>query len=277
MNTRNWQHSNLSIVFVAGALVLVAGTLGCDSGYKQIGGLDGNETQGNDEDGDPGNGEGGELECTAQDIDVESGPLLPESEQDLFLRCAANVEPSGDGWRVTLTNCSDEQGVPQIDRELILSGVDWPEPELADGDQPLHEVRYLITNHEADGYSARALILRTLDQQRVSLIAFEGTEFLFDPNHLSPLWVSLDEAACTPGALPCTPETMYQEFPVGFSLGYGDAFGTVGHDMMLTGLGTDEGANVVYDVLVGFAVTHECYDDGDFHELQLGIVARTAG
>jgi hypothetical protein len=121
------------------------------------------------------------------------------------------------------------------------------------------------------------LILRTLGHHRVSLVVFEGTELSVDPNALSPLWLSLDDAACTPGPLPCTPETMYQEFPVGFAIGYGDAFGNVGHDMMLTDLGIDDGASIVYDVLVGFAVTHECYDDGDFHELQLGIVSRTVG
>jgi hypothetical protein len=278
MNTRKRQqlaHCTLSIVVV----VVVVGASACDSGDKQIGGLDGDVTSTNsgDPDDDGGDPDGGELACTEQDIDVEAGPLLPNPEQDLFLRCAANVEPSADGWRVALTHCSDEDGLPQIDRELALTGLDWPEPELADGDQPLHEIRYSSRNLEEHDHSARAVIVRTLDHHRVSLVAFEGTEFLLDPNDLDPLWVSLDEAACTPGPLPCTPETMYQEFPVGFALGYGDAFATVAHDMMITDFGIEDGAGVVYDVLVGFAVTHECYDDGDFRELQLGIVARTLG
>jgi hypothetical protein len=280
MNTRNWQrlaHSTLTLVW----LVIVAGSSACDSGYKQIGGLDGgasdtSDDDDGDDDGDGGDGDGGELECIEQDIDVEAGPLLPSPEQDLLLECAANVEPSGDGWRVTFTQCSDDEGDPQVDREIVLSGLDWPEPELADGDQPLHEVRYLSTN-AGNGHSSRVLIVRTLGYQRVSLVVFEGTEMLLDPTHIGPLWISLDEAACTAGPLPCTPETMYQEFPVGFALGYGDAFGNVAHDMMLTDFGIEEGASTVYDVLVGFAVTHECYDDGDFRELQLGIVARTVG
>jgi hypothetical protein len=267
MNTRNRQrlaHSTLSIVFVASGSA-------CDSGFKQIGGLDDGATTttngGNDD------GEGGELACVEQDIDVEAH-FEPVIEQDLLLTCAANVEASDDGWLVRLTLCTNEQGLPQDDLEVHLTGDDWPEPELADGDQPLHEVRYRTSPGES-GHGAHVMILRTLGHQRVSLVVFEGTELPIDPNDLTPLWLSLDDAACTSGPLPCTPETMYQEFPVGFALGYGDAFGNVGHDMMLTGLGTDEGAGTVYDVLVGFAVTHECYDDGDFHELQLGIVART--
>jgi hypothetical protein len=270
MNTRNWQPLALPIL----ALVLVAGASACDSGYKQIGGLDDGATT-TTYGGEPDGGEGGELACTEQDIDVEAGPLQPTSEQDLFLRCAANVEPSVDGWRVTLTYCSDEQGQPAEDREVHLTGEDWPQPELADGDQPLHEVRYLTRSADQDGHGSHVLILRTLDHQRVSLLEFEGTHLPLGPNELAPLWISLDDEACTPGSLPCTPETMYQEFPVGFAVGYGDAFGTVGSDMMITDLGLDEGAGTVYDVLVGFAVTHECYDDGDFNELQLGIVART--
>lgn len=54
-----------------------------------------------------------------------------------------------------------------------------------------------------------------------------------------------------------------------------DALATVASDMMLMDFGIEEGMLTVYDALVGYAVTHECYDDGDFHELQLGIVART--
>lgn len=273
MNKRNrpqLAHSTLALVFVAGGSA-------CDSGYKQIGGLDGGATETHGEEDDPDGGDGDVLECTEQDIDVDAGPLLPMAEQDLLLRCAANVEPSADGWRVTFTHCSDERGQPDIDRELVLTGLDWPEPELVDGDQPLHEVRYLVRNADEHGHSTRALIVRTLDHQRVSLIAFEGSEWLVDPNYLSPLWISLHEAACGPGPLPCTPETLYQEFPVGFTLGYADAFGNVAHDMMITDFGIDEGENTVYDVLVGFAVAHECYEDGDFRELELGIVARTVG
>jgi hypothetical protein len=269
MNTRNRQQIARSILVIA----FVAAGSACDSGYKQIGALDDGATTttyGGEPDG------GGELECTEQDIDVEAH-FEPSIEQDLFLTCAANVAPSVDGWLVTLTQCTNEEGQPDVDREVHLTGDDWPEPELADGDQPLHEVRYLLQDGEVGGHGAHVLILRTLDHQRVSLLVLEGTQLLVDPNDLVPLWLSLDEAACTAGPLPCTPETMYQEFPVGFAVGYGDAFANVGHDMMIADLGIDEGANTVYDVLVGFAVTHECYDDGDFRELQLGIVARTVG
>lgn len=274
MNARNWQplaHATLTLV----SLVIVVGGSACDSGYKQIGGLDDGATTttyGGPDDDD--GGDGNESGCIEQDVDVEAGNLLPEPEQDLLLRCAANVEPSEEGWRVTFTNCTDEQGDPQVDRELALTGLDWPEPELADGDQPLHEVRY-SSSSSGSGHGSRVVIVRTLDHQRVSLVTLEGTEPLLDPGALLPLWLSLDEAACTAGPLPCSPETMYQEFPVGFAIGYGDAFANVAHDMMLTDFGIEEGTNTVYDVLVGFAVTHECYDDGDFRELQLGIVART--
>jgi hypothetical protein len=265
MDARNWQHlvrSTLSLVFV------VAGSA-CDSGYKQIGGLDDGATSttyGNDD------GDGGEA-CTAQDIDVEAD-FEPFVDQSLTLICAANVEPADQGWIVLLTHCTDEEGQPVSDREVHLTGTDWPQPELADGDQPLHVVRYIHFS-EGSGPRATGVILRTFGQGRLSLFAYRGTEFLIEPDALAPLWMSLDEAACSPGPVPCTPETLYQEFPVGFAVGYGDAFATVGSDMMVADLGIETGAGIVYDVLVGFAVTHECYDDGDFHELQLGIVAKT--
>ncbi len=268
MDARNWQRFGRSTL----ALVFVAGAPACDSGYKQIGGLDDGgttTTYGSPDDDDDDAGDGGS--CPAQDIDVEAG-FEPLIEQELTLTCAANVEPADHGWLVLLTRCTDEEGHPASDREIHLTGSDWPQPELADGDQPLHEVRYSHLPSQS-GHGARGVILRTLG--RVSLLAFEGTEFLIEPDAVTPLWLSLDEAACTAGPVPCTPETMYQEFPVGFAVGYGDAFASVGSDMMVTDLGSEEGAGTVYDVLVGFAVAHECYDDGDFHELQLGIVART--
>jgi hypothetical protein len=287
MNKRNCQRIPRSTSMLV--IVLVAGGLACDSGKKQIGSLDGAEATETNDDDDPGDddpdseGESAETgegctqfeatECMPQVSNVIEAAVVDEEqiEQDLLLHCAANVEPITDGYRVTMTHCSDLQGQPQIDHELNLVG-SWPEPELTDGDQPLTEVRYVLDD---DGFGASWVILRSLDHQRVKLLVFKDTKLEIDPGYILPLWLSVDEAACGPGPLPCTPETQFQEFPVGFSVGYGCAFGTVGHDTMLTDFGIDEGTGTAYDVLAGFAVTHECYEDGDFQELQLGIVGFT--
>jgi hypothetical protein len=252
------------------AFVVVVGGSACEGGHKRIGSLDG--FGGTEATGD-GDGEGDGKVCEQQEIDIEFDTLLP-ADPDVLLTCAANVVPTDDGYLVTLSHCSDEQGTPRPDGHIVLDG-DWPEPELADGEEPRTEVRFIRRTLGEDGYTMRCAILRPKSHSRISLLAFEGTEFLLDPEDVSPLWLSLDEAACGQGPVPCTPETQFQEFPVGFTIGYGDAFGTAAHDMMLSDFGIELGVGTVYDVVVGFAVAHECYEDGDFHELMFGIVART--
>jgi hypothetical protein len=267
------------------AFVFILAASACDSGNKLIGSLDHGETgtesgasgeaEGEGETGDACTGDGDAIECAAPqgvDIDFEGNiPPVPE----VRLTCAANSEPMADGYRIVLTHCTDSQGLEGSDGFLLLTG-DWPEPELADGTEPLTEVRFLRRDLESDGYSAQWVILRPLDHSRISLLAFDGTELLIDQEYIDPLPLALDNAGCAPDVNSCVGQDVGLEYRIGFAIGDGCSRTVVADDTKVSGVELEPGSETVYDVLVGFAKKHQCEPDGDFHELMLGIVGVTS-
>lgn len=280
-------------------LMLVAAGSACDSGLKQIGALEDEgagatetDDDGEPDDGDPGDGEpepneedeedeqddedacmevDDEIECAApQGVDI-AFVANPPIEEDLELQCAANIEAIDDGYRIVLTHCSDLQGQPKEERELLLIG-DWSAPELADGDQPLTQVRYLIRDEL--NFAVTAVYMRPVGIDRVSLLAYSGNQGIVGPSLLTPLEVRLDSAGCIPGGtISCGPSNRDQEHRIGLRIDYGCSVGFVADDNMLIGLASEEYPDTVYDVFAGVAKVHPCglY----FHELQIGIVGRT--
>jgi hypothetical protein len=289
MQARNWQRSDRFSL----ALVFVAGVWACESGDKQIGGLDGagaSETNGDGE-GDLGDGDGDgdgetgeactgdgepEIECAeAQDVSFNWGLMAaPGLDEDALWTCAANVESDADGHVVTLTHCSDSLGQPQSDTLVSLSG-DWPEPEFADGDQPLTEFRYIHGGLAEPGHTTFWLILRPVGQERIALLGFKGNELVIEPSYLGPLTLALADLGCPPNTITCNGGIEGQMHRIGVEVGYGCAHGIAADGTMLTDLGLEEGTGVVYDVLVDRAETYDC--EPDIHEtlLEFGIVGRT--
>jgi hypothetical protein len=273
-------------------VLVVAGSLACESGDKRIGSLEGADSTETGDEGTPADVETGEtgencmgngdpIECTEPQGVSFSWNLMaaPGLEDDVLWTCAANAQSKADGHEVLLTHCSDSQGQPQADTRVYLTG-DGPEPEFADGDQPLTEFRFIVRSPADHDYTAIWMILRPVGQERVSLLGFTGTKMVIDdPSYLSPLTLGLADIGCAPESNLCsggwrglTEEG--QVTRIGVAVDYGCARGIVAESTMLTDLGLEEETGTVYDVLVTMANRWQCPDEGG-NLLELVIVGRT--
>jgi hypothetical protein len=263
MNARYWL-----------ALVVIAGGLACESGDKRIGSL---EAAGETETGDACMGDPEEVECAEPQGVSFSWNLMghPDLDKDVLWTCAANVESRDGGYDVHLTHCTDSQGQPKADTRVTLNG-DGPEPEFADGDQPLTEFRFIV---QGGDYTAIWMILRPVGQDRVSLLGFTGTKMIIDdPSVLSPLTLAPTDVNCAPepafcssrrGAMPDGQVTR-----IGVEVSDGCTRGVVAENTMLSDLGLEQQTGTVYDVLVTMANHWQCQSEGG-NLLELVIVGRT--